>query len=170
MKFAVYAVTHCTNATLSKVVVRSVKAEYPYICSAPGDIEVDAAAARALGATIIKAADQIDPPARPLPHDGPRKPVDERRASDWLKNIDNRQLLLDAIRLQHVHGSRNMTVASFDDAAMAIALTVFAAWWAGITPENCGESCPHYRRSDHSCDGRCPAPGNDPSDEGVVAV
>jgi len=59
-----------------------------------------------------------------------------RRVNDWLKVTDNRQLLLDAIRLE-VRANRNFyegreVIASFDDAEMAIALTLFAAWWAGI--------------------------------------
>jgi hypothetical protein len=73
----------------------------------------------------------------PVPF-GPNFPIavfdlEERRANDWLKDPENRQLLLDAIRFDRVDSAIGpVNVVAIDDAAMAIALTFFAAWWAGL--------------------------------------
>ena len=61
MKVAVLIVHNNTDVRQSKVIVRSL-IPTPYAAGFQHDIELDAVAARELAATLVKAADQIDPP------------------------------------------------------------------------------------------------------------
>jgi hypothetical protein len=56
-----------------------------------------------------------------------------RNATEWLKERENRQLVMNALRRKEIETDAGIQIITdFDEAAMAMALTCFAAYFCGF--------------------------------------